>query len=109
RASSGRRGRWSSSASSPSSAPATPGDSASPGAMGVPVLACAGLKKRYGERVAVDGVGFHIAPGECYGLLGPNGAGKTTTISMVCGLLAADAGEITVAGRRMHPRAVEAR
>jgi ABC-2 type transport system ATP-binding protein len=69
--------------------------STSPVADGAPVLACRGLRKTYGERVAVDGVGFHIARGETYGLLGPNGAGKTTTISMVCGLLARDAGEAT--------------
>ena len=65
-----------------------------------PVLSCRGLRKRFGERVAVDDVGFHVARGECYGLLGPNGAGKTTTISMVCGLLTRDAGEVTVDG---HP------
>ena len=58
-----------------------------------------GLRKVYGERVAVDDVGFSIARGETYGLLGPNGAGKTTTISIVCGLLTRDAGEVTVAGR----------
>ena len=63
-----------------------------------PVLRCANLRKAFGERVAVDGVGFHIAPGETYGLLGPNGAGKTTTISMICGLLRRDAGEVFVAG-----------
>ena len=44
------------------------------------------------------GVGFEIHEGETYGLLGPNGAGKTTTISMVCGLLAKDAGEVTLDG-----------
>ncbi|MBA3877271.1 MAG: hypothetical protein C0498_10095 [Anaerolinea sp.] len=55
-----------------------------------PVLSCAGLRKRFGTRQAVDGVGFEIGPGETYGLLGPNGAGKTTTISMVCGILARD-------------------
>ncbi|HVE91005.1 MAG TPA: ABC transporter ATP-binding protein, partial [Actinomycetota bacterium] len=66
-----------------------------------PVLECAGLVKRFGDRTAVDGAGFHIRSGEAYGLLGPNGAGKTTTISMLCGLLRPDAGEITVAGRRM--------
>jgi ABC-2 type transport system ATP-binding protein len=62
------------------------------------VLRCQGLKKRFGDRQAVDGVGFEIAPGETYGLLGPNGAGKTTTISMICGILARDGGEVHVAG-----------
>jgi ABC-2 type transport system ATP-binding protein len=47
----------------------------------------------------VDGVSFTIAAGETYGLLGPNGAGKTTTISMICGLLVPDGGQVTVAGR----------
>ena len=62
------------------------------------MLRCAGLRKRYGERVAVDDVSFSIEPGECYGLLGPNGAGKTTTISMLCGLVPPDAGEVWVDG-----------
>src|SRR3990172_8650909 len=54
------------------------------GAVGAsPVLECRDLRKSFGDRVAVDGVGFTIAPGETYGLLGPNGAGKTTTISMI--------------------------
>jgi ABC-2 type transport system ATP-binding protein len=73
------------------------------------VLACHGLRKTYGERVAVDDVGFTIARGETYGLLGPNGAGKTTTISMVCGLLTRDGGEVTVAGRPMGPGATGAK
>jgi ABC-2 type transport system ATP-binding protein len=59
------------------------------------------LRKSYGDIAAVKGVGFHIANGETYGLLGPNGAGKTTTISMVCGLLKRDAGEVTVDGTRL--------
>jgi ABC-2 type transport system ATP-binding protein len=62
------------------------------------VLRCTGLRKRFGERDAVDGVSFEIGPGECYGLLGPNGAGKTTTISMICGLVPRDGGEVTVDG-----------
>jgi ABC-2 type transport system ATP-binding protein len=66
---------------------------------GGPVLWCKDLRKRFKERLAVDGVGFEVAPGETYGLLGPNGAGKTTTISMICGLLRRDGGEVTVAGR----------
>lgn len=49
-------------------------------------------------------MGFDIAPGERYGLLGPNGAGKTTTVSIICGLLEADSGEVLVAGRRMDGR-----
>ena len=63
------------------------------------VLECRELRKRFGELEAVAGVSFQIAEGETYGLLGPNGAGKTTTISMVCGLLEPDAGEVLVAGR----------
>jgi ABC-2 type transport system ATP-binding protein len=62
------------------------------------VLACQGLRKQFGDRTAVDSVSFSIADGECYGLLGPNGAGKTTTIAMVCGLLAADGGTVTIDG-----------
>ncbi|MFG1709975.1 ABC transporter ATP-binding protein [Nonomuraea sp. M3C6] len=61
-------------------------------------LSCRGLSKRYGDLVAVQDVGFAIAPGQAYGLLGPNGAGKTTTISMLVGLLRPDAGSVTVGG-----------
>ena len=64
-----------------------------------PVLDCAHLVRRFGDRTAVDDVSLRIAPGETYGLLGPNGAGKTTTIRMVCGLLRPDAGSVRVAGR----------
>jgi len=62
------------------------------------MLSVRGLSKRFGERVAVDGVTFAIASAEIYGLLGPNGAGKTTSISMIAGILARDAGEITIDG-----------
>ena len=62
------------------------------------MLRCEGLRKSYGDREAVKGVSFSIAEGECYGLLGPNGAGKTTTISMLCGLIIPDQGEVTVDG-----------
>ncbi|WP_082590854.1 ABC transporter ATP-binding protein [Phycicoccus sp. Soil748] len=62
------------------------------------VLVASHLTRRFGDRVAVDDVSFHIAPGEAYGLLGPNGAGKTTTIRLVCGLLSPDDGSIEVAG-----------
>ena len=71
------------------------------------VLACEDLRKSYGERLAVDRVGFTIGEGENYGLLGPNGAGKTTTISMVCGLLSRDAGQVTLQGRPLDTGTVE--
>jgi ABC-2 type transport system ATP-binding protein len=74
-----------------------------------PLLVCTDLRKRFGERTAVDGVGFSISPGETYGLLGPNGAGKTTTISMVCGLIERDGGEVTVDGLAMDVNAVAAK
>ncbi len=73
------------------------------------VVRCEGLRKRYGDRVAVDGVGFAIAEGETYGLLGPNGAGKTTTISMLCGLLHPDEGTIEVGGSPMTTGRCEAK
>src|SRR3954469_19671724 len=61
-------------------------------------LAVRGLRKRYGDVVAVDGLDLEIAAGECFGLLGPNGAGKTTTIEICEGLLEADEGEVSVLG-----------
>jgi ABC-2 type transport system ATP-binding protein len=74
-----------------------------------PVLEARHLVKRYGERTVVDDVSFGIGSGETYGLLGPNGAGKTTTISMVCGLLRADGGTVTVAGRLISSHDVGAK
>lgn len=76
-----------------------------------PLVRCDGLRKAYGDHVAVDGVSFTIAPGESYGLLGPNGAGKTTTISMLCGLQRPDAGQVHVGGLDLarDPAGVKAR
>ncbi len=73
------------------------------------VLTATDLRKRFGDRVAVDGVSFAIAKGETYGLLGPNGAGKTTTVSMICGLLQADGGSVSVAGSPVTPTASKAK
>ncbi len=71
------------------------------------VLRCTGLRKTFGDRVAVDDVGFEIAAGETYGLLGPNGAGKTTTISMICGLLTRDAGRVELQGRELDTGTID--
>jgi ABC-2 type transport system ATP-binding protein len=59
-----------------------------------------GLRKRYADVVAVDGLDLEIPIGECFGLLGPNGAGKTTTVEICEGLTPADEGEVVILGRR---------
>ncbi len=57
------------------------------------------LVVRHTEEIpAVDGISFHLAPGEVVGFLGPNGAGKTTTLKMLSGLLHPTSGEVTVLG-----------
>jgi len=60
-----------------------------------------GVRKNFGGLRALDGVNLHIKTGEIYGLLGPNGAGKTTLIRAIVGLVAPEAGTVTVLGRRM--------
>ncbi|WP_223167467.1 ABC transporter ATP-binding protein [Nonomuraea sp. SYSU D8015] len=65
----------------------------------MPLLEVTGLRKSYGEHIAVDDVSFAIGVAETYGLLGPNGAGKTTSISMIVGILDRDAGEVVIAGQ----------
>jgi ABC-2 type transport system ATP-binding protein len=60
------------------------------------MLEARGLRKAYGNLVAVNDVSVSVAAGEIVGLLGPNGAGKSTTVAMLCGIATADAGEVTV-------------
>ncbi len=67
------------------------------------------LKKRYGGRQAVDGISFNVQPGMILSLLGPNGAGKTTTISMLCGLLQPDSGEVLIGGKPLAGDADQAK
>ena len=74
------------------------------------LLRAEGLTKRYKRRRVVDGVSFHVRPGEVVGLLGPNGAGKSTSFNMVVGLVTADAGRVLLGdeeltGLPMHKRA----
>ena len=57
-----------------------------------------GLRKVYGDTVAVDGASFSVEKGEIFGILGPNGAGKTTTVECVLGLRTPDDGSIRVLG-----------
>ena len=62
------------------------------------VVSVRGLKKRYGDLHAVDGVDLDIQRGEIFSLLGPNGAGKTTTIEILEGFRNRDSGEVSVLG-----------
>ena len=60
------------------------------------------LTKRYGGKLAVDGLTFDVRPGVVTGFLGPNGAGKSTTMRMIMGLDAPSGGDVTVNGRHYH-------
>ncbi len=57
------------------------------------------LTKRFGALTAVDRLTFEVNPGEIFGLVGPDGGGKTTTLRMLAGVLSADGGRATIAGR----------
>src|SRR5215468_12576725 len=63
-----------------------------------PILKVTGLVKRFGGFHALDGLSFHVTPGEILGLVGPNGSGKTTAINVISGLYAPDGGEVTLDG-----------
>jgi ABC-2 type transport system ATP-binding protein len=58
----------------------------------------AGLTRRFGEVVAVDGLNVKVPAGEVFGLVGPDGAGKTTSIRMLCGIMRPSSGSARVAG-----------
>jgi len=62
------------------------------------VLSVSGLRKEYGDTVAVDGVSFDVGRNEIVGLLGPNGAGKSTTMRMITGFLPPSAGRVSIGG-----------
>jgi ABC-2 type transport system ATP-binding protein len=63
-----------------------------------PAIRVRGLRKAYGEHVAVEGLDLQIDHGECFALLGPNGAGKTTTVEILEGYRPRSAGEVSVLG-----------
>jgi putative spermidine/putrescine transport system ATP-binding protein len=66
---------------------------------GVPDVRVAGLKKSYGDVVAVDSIDLDIAPGEFFTMLGPSGSGKTTTLRMIAGFETPDEGTIELSGQ----------
>ena len=64
-----------------------------------PAIKVSGLRKSFGEHVVLDGIDLNVAEGTVFALLGPNGAGKTTAIKILSTLIAADGGEVRVAGQ----------
>lgn len=77
-----------------------PGDGGGPDAAGY-AIETIGLAKRFGRRMAVDGIDLAVPRGSVFGFLGPNGSGKTTTIRVLLGLASADEGRIKVLGKEM--------
>ena len=56
------------------------------------------VSRYYGDHCAVDNISFSLARGEILGFLGPNGAGKSSTMQIICGVLAASEGSVSIAG-----------
>ncbi len=75
-----------------------------------PAIRATGLRKSYGDHVVLDGIDLEVAEGTVFALLGPNGAGKTTAVRILSTLIAADGGDIQVAGHDIarEPNAVRA-
>src|SRR5215211_7139748 len=73
-----------------------------------PTIKAAGLRKRFGKTVALDGLDLVAEPGQVLAVLGPNGAGKTTFVRTIATLLRPDGGSLRVAGHdvRREPETV---
>ncbi|HEY4672638.1 MAG TPA: ABC transporter ATP-binding protein [Nitrososphaerales archaeon] len=73
------------------------------------IIAVESLSKHYGDKKAVDDVGFTVSKGEVFGFLGPNGAGKTTTIKVLTTLVRATSGNVRVLGHDLRKEAKQIR
>jgi ABC-2 type transport system ATP-binding protein len=63
-----------------------------------PAIVATGLRKSFGDTLALDGIDLEVAGGTIFALLGPNGAGKTTAVQILSSLISPDGGEVRVAG-----------
>jgi len=77
--------------------------------MAEPVIETRGLRKQFGEKVAVAELSLAVRPGEVFGFLGPNGAGKTTSLKMLLGLVRPTAGDARVLDAPLGDRRARAR
>jgi ABC-2 type transport system ATP-binding protein len=66
--------------------------------MTAPSVEVRGIRRSFGERIAVAELSFSVSPGEIYGLVGPDGAGKTTTLRIAAGLMDPDGGSVSLGG-----------
>jgi ABC-2 type transport system ATP-binding protein len=73
------------------------------------MIGVSNLRKRFGPKLAVDGVSFSVEKGEVLGFLGPNGAGKSTTMRMITGFLPPTEGEVRVGPCNMLEQPIQAR
>jgi ABC-2 type transport system ATP-binding protein len=73
------------------------------------VIEARGLRKVFGQSVAVDSIDLRVEAGEIFGFLGPNGAGKTTTIKMLIGLLRPSAGVALIGGHDVEREPIAAK
>lgn len=75
------------------------------------IIEITNLKKYFGEVKAVDGISFSVKKGELFAFLGLNGAGKSTTISVICGSIKKDGGEVVIGGKRIEddPNTIKSR
>lgn len=67
------------------------------------------ISKRFDDQLALDCVSLDIKKGEIFGLLGPNGAGKSTLVNIICGILSADKGQVTIDGFPVATSPIEAK
>ncbi|MEV6390870.1 ATP-binding cassette domain-containing protein [Nocardia xishanensis] len=72
--------------------------------MSAPVIETIGLRKRFGDFTALDGLDLRVEPGGVHGFLGPNGAGKSTTIRILLGLIRASGGAARLPRNRIDRR-----